>query len=482
MEPAFWNIMFELRPFQRTFIKRALSPQVDTAVLSLPRGNGKSSLAGYLAARLLTPGDDLFRAGSESVVIATTLEQARIVYRVCRDILGDDPDYRLSDSLTKISITHKKTRTVLQVRSSNAKGALGLLNCPMVIADEPGAWGTHEGQNMYDAITTAQGKPESPLKAIFIGTIAPAADGSWWPELIAAGSVGTTYVQVLQGDAETWDKWATIRKCNPLSTFPELRAKLLEERDSARRDTRLKSRFMSYRLNIPSRDESEMLLTVDDWAIGEAREVQPRTDRPIVAVDLGGGRSWSAAVAIWESGRIEAMAVAPGIPSLEDQERRDSVPRGLYQGLNDGGILDIAEGLRVQPPAQLWASIVERWGVPVRLICDRFRLGELQDAVQGACVMEPRVTRWSEATFDIRSLRKGIKDGPFSIEASTRPLLVASLSAAYVKNDDQGNTRLVKRNKDNQARDDVAAALTLVAGAYARAGETPARELSYSVV
>ena len=335
---------------------------------------------------------------------------------------------------------------------------------------------------MFDAITTAQGKPESPLKAIFIGTIAPAADGSWWPELISAGSVGSTYVQALQGDAETWDKWATIRKCNPLSTFPELRAKLLEERDAARRDTRLKSRFLSYRLNIPSRDESEMLLTVDDWAIGEAREVQPRADRPIVAVDLGGGRSWSAAVAIWESGRIEAMAVAPGIPSLEDQERRDSVPSGMYRRLYDAGILDIAEGLRVQPPAQLWESIVEKWGTPVRLLCDRFRLGELQDVVQGACRMEPRVTRWSEATFDIRSLRKGIKDGPFSVEASTRPLLLASLSAAYVKNDDQGNCRLVKRGKDNQARDDVAAALTLAAGAFARAGDAPVREVSYSVV
>ena len=474
--------MFELRPFQRTFIKRALAAKVDTAVLSLPRGNGKSSLAGHLAARLLTPGDDLFRPGTESIVIASTLEQARICYRVARDILGDNRDYRLSDSLTRIQITHKPTKTVLQVRSSNAKGALGLLNCPFVIADEPGAWETNQGQAMFDAITTAQGKPESPLKFILIGTIAPAQDGSWWPELIAAGSVGTTYVQALQGDAETWDKWATIRTVNPLSTFPELRGKLLEERDAARRDTRLKSRFMSYRLNIPTRDESEMLLTVDDWAIGEAREVQPRNDRPIVAVDLGGGRSWSAAVAIWESGRIEAMAVAPGIPSLEDQERRDGVPSGMYQRLYDAGILDVAEGLRVQPPAQLWESIVERWGTPVRLLCDRFRLGELQDVVQGACVMEPRVTRWSEAAADIRALRKIIRDGPASIEGTARPLLKASLSAAYVKSDDQGNTRLVKRGKDNQARDDVAAALTLVAGAYARAGDAPVRELSYSVV
>ena len=95
--------------------------------------------------------------------------------------------------------------------------------------------------------------------------------------------------------------------------------------------------------------------------------------------------------------------------------------------------------------------------------------------------MEPRVSRWSESTFDIRALRKMVRDGPLSVEESSRPLLIASLSVAMVKNDDQGNTRLVKR-KNNQARDDVAAALTLAAGAYARAVATPAKELSYSVV
>ena len=183
--------MFELRPFQRQFLKAALSPKVDTAMsCHFQEVTERSSLAGHLAARLLTPGDELFRSGTESIVIAATLEQGRIVFRVARDLLGDDRDYRISDSLTRVQIIHVPTKTALQVRSSNAKGALGLLHCPLVIGDEPGAWGVSEGQAMFDAITTAQGKPESPLKAIFIGTIAPAADGSWWPDLIAAGKRG----------------------------------------------------------------------------------------------------------------------------------------------------------------------------------------------------------------------------------------------------------------------------------------------------
>ena len=76
-----------------------------------------------------------------------------------------------------------------------------------------------------------------------------------------------------------------------------------------------------------------MLLTVDDWERVTARPVPERESRPIVGVDLGGGRAWSAAVAVWRSGRVEAIAVAPGIPDLEAQEKRDRVPWGTYRKL-----------------------------------------------------------------------------------------------------------------------------------------------------
>ena len=72
--------MIELRPFQREFINRATAPGIDTAALSLPRGNGKSALAGYLVSRVLTPADELFRVGTESVLCAGSIEQARIVF------------------------------------------------------------------------------------------------------------------------------------------------------------------------------------------------------------------------------------------------------------------------------------------------------------------------------------------------------------------------------------------------------------------
>ena len=91
----------------------------------------------------------------------------------------------------------------------------------------------------------------------------------------------------------------------------------------------------------------------------------------------------------------------------------------------------------------------------------------------------PRVARWGEAASDIRALRKVALDGPLSCAEGLRPLLTASLSAAMVKNDDQGNTRLVKRGTNNTARDDVAVALVLVAGALVRSLERSRRTWNY---
>ena len=394
----------------------------------------------------MTPGDQLFEEGAEYLLCAASLEQARNVYRPIRAELEPTGDYRFIDSVTRLGITHKPTNTKLRVMSSNGKTAFGIVGTPLLVADEMGSWEVVGGGLMHDAITTAMGKPESSLRVIYIGTLAPlGAPGHWWYDLVDAGTQGSTYIQSLVGDAETWDKWPTIRKANPLKAkYAESRAVLLEERDAARRDSRLKARFLSYRLNVPTQDESTLLLTVDDWKLVEARPQGIPSGRPIVGIDLGGGRAWSAAVAVWESGRMEAIACAPGIPSIEDQERRDNVPSGVYAKLMRSGALTLAQGLLVQPPSALWEAICDKWGVPVKIVCDRFRLSDLRDTVGNACAIEPRVTQWSSSSADIRALRKICRDGPLSVDPGSRNLLVVSMSAAMVENDKAGNVRLIK--------------------------------------
>ena len=473
-----------LHPFQRRFLQRALAPGIRTAALSLPRGEGKSTLAAHILTRCLTPGDVLHVEGAEYLLCAASLEQARNVFRPIREELEPTGEYRFLDSVQRLGITHEASNTKLRVMSSNAKTAFGIVGTPLLVADEPGAWEITGGNLMHDAIQTAQGKPDSSLRVVYIGTLAPlGAPGHWWYDLVDAGTQGSAYVQSLVGDAATWDSWATIRKTNPLKAkYSESRAVLLEERDAARRDSRLKARFMSYRLNVPTQDENTALLTVDDWKLVEARPVGLPAGRPIIGVDLGGGRAWSAAVAIWESGRMEAIACAPGIPSIEDQERRDNVPSGTYAKLQSNGSLSVADGLRVQPPSALWEAICNRWGVPVKIVCDRFRLSDLRDAVGNACAIEPRVTQWSSSSADIRAIRKICRDGPLSVDPGSRNLLVVSMSAARVQNDNAGNSRLIKKSSANKGRDDVAAAATLATGAFERANAAPVRELRYASV
>ena len=467
-----------LETFQSRFLAAATGPGVHLAALSLPRGNGKSRLAAYLVERILTPSDPLFRPGTESVLCAASIEQARIVFRFARAELEPLGEYRFIDSATRAAILHVASNTRLRVLGSNGKTAFGLVNTPWAICDEPGSWEVTGGQLLYDAIETSKGKPGSPLRSLYIGTIAPSM-GGWWADLATSKTGKGRVVMTLQGSREKWDSWRTVARCNPLTKIaPEFRKQLREELKAAVADSRLKARFMSYRLNLPSADEATMLLSVDDFERMAEREVAERAGRPIVAVDLGGGRAWSAATAIWESGRIEALAVAPGIPSIEAQEDRDQVPRDTYGRLIETGRLRLAYGLRVQPPAALMEAITAEWGEPELIVCDRFRLGELRDCVNGTAIVA-RVSRWSEAGDDIRALRRLVKDGPFTVADTSRPLLAASLAVCMVKNDDQGNTRLAKKGSNNTARDDVGAALVLGAGVYQRARSQPKRSGAY---
>ena len=240
----------QLRGFQKRFIKGALAPGIDVAALSIPRGNGKSWLAAHLLTRCLTPGDELHVPGAEYLLCAGSIEQARLCFRFIRAELEPSGEYRFLDSSTRIGISHEASNTRLRVLSSNSKTAFGIVGCPLLVADEPGSWEVNGGTLMYDAIVTALGKPNSPMRTVFIGTLAPAMSG-WWHDLIADGSTPTTYVQALRGDVKKWESWGEIRRCNPLTAISgDFRKRLLVERDAARVDSRLKGKVGRRRVTL----------------------------------------------------------------------------------------------------------------------------------------------------------------------------------------------------------------------------------------
>ena len=462
----------ELRPFQRRFIRRALSPEIDTAAISLPRAGGKTFLCAHIVAKALTPSDPSYESGREIVLISGSLQQARFAYKFVKAALEPLGIYRWNSSTTAVGALDKSSGTQLRCLSSNPKTILGLVGTAIAVLDEPGAYEVVGGQDLWDAVLTSQGKPGSRMRILLAGTRAPARPGSWWLALLDRGSVGTTYIQQLKGDLSKWDSWAEIKRVNPLvSVSADFRRKLLEERDEARRDDRAKARFLSYRLNLESTDETSMLLSVPEWRRCEGRALRPGGARPVVGVDLGGGRSWSAATAVFPGGRVESFALTSGIPPIMDQERRDVAPRGTYARLVAEGALLIDRDRHIPRASLMVDEILRRWPGLRFVVCDRFRLHDLLDAFGGRATVVPRVTRWSESAADIRAVRQLALDGNLSVEPRSRALMRIALAAAVVQHDSSGNSRLVKKGSNSTGRDDPAHALTLACGALSRLRE-----------
>ena len=338
-----------LLPYQREFLaavtRRDNRPEI--AALSIGRGNGKTFLAGEILARALKPSDDpLFVSGSESVLVSASRPMATLTLEAARLSLGDDPEFRWR----RDGVEHLGTRTRCRVLSSDSRRAYGLgASLNLAILDEPGSFQPTSGERLWQSLLGSLGKNSS-ARILACGTIAPAAVGSWWQTFIEAGSGPGKHVQLIQGNEKTWRSWDAVLAANPCTAInPNLVRTLRREHDEALQNERAASAFLRFRMNVnaPEVTHAQPLITAAEFERVCARPVPACAGAPIVGIDLGGNRSWSAAAAIWPSGRVEAWAVAPGLPALAAQEHQDQVADGTYSELVKSGGLSVDAGRAV---------------------------------------------------------------------------------------------------------------------------------------
>ena len=458
-----------LLPFQRQFVaavcRKDNPPEI--AAASWPRGNGKSWLCGGLVARSLTPGDPLFEPGVENILVSSSSNQARIVLEFAHAALGESDAYRWKAD----GATHLASRARVRIVSSDARRALGLgANVRLIVADEPGAWSPVQGRRLWDAMQTSLGKRRTQI--IVVGTLAPApltGIASWWPAMIAEGSgiQEGRHVALLQADAAKWKDFEEVLRVNPVAAInPHLRRVLEREHKAALASERAARTFRQFRLNIPGEaTESQPLITAAEWERVCARPVPACEGKPIIGVDLGGNRSWSAAAAIWPSGRIEAWAVAPGLPSLADQEREDQVSPDTYGELIRSGGLSVDAG-RAVPDVGLLLSRIWAWE-PLALVSDPYRAAELHQVVGGRARVIERARGGGESTSNVQALRSLLLDTKAGATEASRDLLAAAWAQTALVISPDGLTKVVKLDQ-RRSRDDAAAALLLAAGEQAR--------------
>ena len=456
-----------LLPFQSAFVtaicRENHPPSI--AALSCPRGNGKSWLCGGIVARSITPGDPLFEAGVENILVSSSTAQARIVLEFARAALGEIEDYRWRND----GVVHLESRARVRIVSSDARRALGLgANVRIIIADEPGAWSPIQGRRLWDAMLTSLGKRRTQI--IVVGTIAPApltGPASWWPSFVAEGSGDGRHVSLLQADPSKWTEFDEVLRVNPVCAInPHLRRTLEREHRAALESDRAARTFRQYRLNLPGDPvDAQPLITSAEWERVCARPVPACEGRPVVGVDLGGNRSWSAAAAVWPTGRIEAWALAPGVPSLAEQEHADHVSDDCYSALVRSGGLSVDAG-RAVPSVERLLSRIWAWE-PAALVSDPYRSPELHKAVSGRARVVERAKSGGEATSNVQSLRSLLLDTGAGVTEASRALLAAAWAQTNLVIGTDGLTKVTKLDA-RRSRDDAALALLLAAGERAR--------------
>ena len=276
-------------------------------------------------------------------------------------------------------------------------------------------------------------------------------------------------------------KVATWRRANPsLSHMPDLLAVIRAEAQDAKRDPAALQSFRALRLNQGVADTiSSVLVDADTWRTAMGLPAAgKRSSEYVLGVDLGQNAAMSATAAFFRSGELEAVAAFPELPGLAERGLADGVGR-LYIEMEARGEL-IQAGRRVSDIGELLREALRRWGRPVAIACDRWRIAELKQHLEAVkfplVALIERGQGFRDGGQDLRDFRGGVLAG--EVRPAGSLLLTSAMAEARAVGDPAGNWKLAKHSQGGRraaARDDAAAAAVLAVGVGRRRWRTVAR-------
>lgn len=313
----------DLAPHQRT-IARAMFGAERVVVVTIPRGNAKTSTAGVVGLHhLLTVPDASISLG------AASRELAAIAYSVMRG-MAEHPALRGRVEARAVASARGALRVpgggVLRVLSGRGERAVGQTDSLMIL-DE--AWNLRDG-SLLDAFQTALIKrPDARL--LVISTPAPSLDsplGALRARALAgdvarrgahidARAPGLRWLEWGVPDHEELDDLGAVKRANPAPWIS--RQTLVEQRERVT-------------------PQAWATMHCGRWGVGEAAWLPPGAwsacrdehlavddgEQVVLGVDVGGGRAETAVVAVSDDLRVAAVEVFHG----------------------DGAVLDVTEAVR----------------------------------------------------------------------------------------------------------------------------------------
>ncbi len=471
---------FEVLSWQKRFVSGAFKPGVQSAALSVARGNGKTALLSGIACATLD--GPLMVPRGETVIVASSFEQGRIAFEHCLAFMGpklDDRErWKIWDTAQQARIEDRSTGARVRVLGSDPRRAHGLAPV-LVLSDEPAQWPESTGERMVAALRTAAGK-QTHSRFIALGT--RAVDAEHWFSKALAGGADYAQCHAARPDDPKFRK-ATWRKANPsLSAMPDLLEAIRNEARQAKADPALLASFDALRLNLGTMDtEASLLLQAGTWAGAEGDA--DRLGACVWGIDLGTSAAQSAIACFWpDTARLECIAAFPCEPSLAERGLRDGVGSLYVQCAQRGELLTLGQHSSDIPA--LLGEALQRYGRPSVVVADRWREAELRDALTAAGVpsaaFETRGMGFKDGAEDVRNFQRAMADGRVTPVPSL--LLRSAMSEARTVSDPAGNSKLSKGSQGGRrlrARDDAAAAAILAVSAGARRPAVPKRRWRY---
>jgi len=463
----------KLAPYQVQFIDGAFADGINVGVLSVGRGNGKSSISAMLCVGELV-GAWSDAPEREVIIAARTQEQARIAWNYCVSFIGTLPE-DVQESVTirrpprfEIQYDDGNGPHLIKAISADGKSALGS-SPTLAVLDERGHWPISQGDELEAALLTGLSKRDG--KALIISTSASndMHPFSLWLDREAPGVYRQEHRPTPNLPVDDSD---SLLIANPGSKYGIGPSMTRLQEDAALALARGGSALSRFRLlsrnERVAEDNRDALIDLGEWLNCETDTLPPRQGQVVIGIDAGGSASMSGAAYFWpDSGRLEAWGAFGTVPTLDARGQADAVG-DLYTMMHKRGELALMGQKTVPLAAWLRRVLDHVEGEQIAaIVADRFKQSEISDGLAEVGNRAPVIWRgmgFKDGSEDVERFRRYVFDGKLQVSESA--LLRHAMAEAAVFIDPAGNSKIVKGR--SMGRIDAACAAVLAVSEASR--------------